>query len=84
MLVTGGVSGGLVTPNAWGGRHMEGRESELTCNRTLVAYQIRPVVRRKMLVQHTVQPSCLVLVPIHTIFDMLRSISSKVVYGCTR
>jgi hypothetical protein len=84
MLVTGGVSGGLVTPNAWGGRHVERRQSGLTCNRAFVAYQIRPVVRRKMLVQHTVQPSRLVLVPVYTIFDMLRSISSKVVYGCTR
>ena len=45
----------------------------LVCNDVVV------VVVLKVLIKHTVQTSCLVLVPVHAVLDLLRCISREVV-----
>jgi hypothetical protein len=50
-----------------------------TCKSAFIAHKILLVIDGEVLVQNTIQTACLVLVPIHAIFDMLGSITREVV-----
>lgn len=54
----------------------------LTGNSALLAHDVRAVVGCEMLVQHTIQTACFVLVAVHAVFDVLGSVAGEMV--CVR
>lgn len=55
----------------------------LTSNGALVPNQVLFVTSRKMLIQHRVETTSLVLVSVHAILDVLRSITREVICKLT-